>query len=227
MIVATRIHAFTAMLAVASVGLAQDSSLMLAPVPEQNVTGAPTLATSSFIYNPLPPGAQVRALALHDVITVLVDYRSTVLSEGNSELRKTGSYSSSLTDWLAFDGKDIFPAPQRRGDPTISGTLNSQLRAESDIDSRESLTFPIAATIVDIRPNGNLLVEGRRRIRVNEEVWMTYLTGSVPRQSIGPDRTVRDTSIANLRIDKYEEGAVRDGYARGWLNKWYGKYKPF
>lgn len=206
--------------------LAQDSSLLRAVSENQRIMPA-TIENSSFIYQPLPPEAQERPLQMHDVITVLVDYRSTTLSEGSNETIKTGAFSSVLTDWLAFDGNSIFPAPQRRGDPTVGGTVNSQLRAEADIETRESLTFPIAVEIVDIRPNQNLVIEGRRRIQVNEEVWETYLTGTVPRQAIGQDRVVREDSISNLRIDKREYGSVRDGSSRGWLQRWYGKYKAF
>lgn len=209
----------------ARLAVGQDGSLMALAPP--SVAGAATLDNSSFIYQTLPPEAMARPLEVQSIITVLVDYRSVMLSEGDAESIKVGSFNSALTDWIKFDGKDIFPAPQSNGDPTIGGTLNSQRVANSDVEQRESLTFPIAAKVVDIRPNGNLVIEGRRRVRVNEEVWMTYLTGTVPRQMIGPDWTVRDTSIADLRIDKYEEGAVRDGYARGWLSRWYGKYKPF
>lgn len=210
----------------ACVASAQEGGLSYAPAL-QPIAGAPTLNNSSFIYQSLPPEAMARPLEKESIITVLVDYRTVMLSEGSGESRKVGSYSAVLSDWLGFDGKDIFPAPQRRGDPTISGALNSQLRAESEVEQRESLTFAMAAKVVDIRPNGNLVIEGRRRVRVNEEVWMVYVTGTVARQTIGPDWTVRDTSIADLRVEKYEEGAVRDGYARGWLGRWYGKYKPF
>ena len=210
---------------VGATAAAQEGGLAFAP-PVQAV-GAPTLANSSFIYQSLPPEAMARPLEKESIITVLVDYRSVMLSEGSGEARKTGSFSTVLSDWIGFDGEDIFPAPQRRGDPTISGSVNSQLRAESDVEQRESLTFPIAAKVVDIRPNGNLVIEGRSEIHVNEEVWMTYLSGTVPRQMIGPDWTVRDSAIADKRIRKYEKGAVRDGYSRGWLSKWYGKYKAF
>lgn len=203
----------------------QEGGLAFAPPVE--TLGAPTLANSSFIYQSLPPEAMSRPLEKESIITVLVDYRSVMLSEGSGETRKTGTFSSALTDWIAFDGQDLFPAPQRRGDPTISGSVNSQLRAEADVEQRESLTFPIAAKVVDIRPNGNLVIEGRSEIHVNEEVWMTYLSGTVPRQMIGPDWTVRDSAIADKRIYKHEKGSVRDGYARGWLSKWYGKYKAF
>ncbi len=206
--------------------LAQDASLLRVSVNNDRLVGA-TIENSSFIYQPLPPESMNRPLQLHDVITVLVDYRSTMLSEGSGESIKTGSFNSVLSDWLKFDGKSISPAPQPNGDPTIGGSVNSQLRAESEVAARESLTFSIAAEIVDIRPNQNLVLEGRRSIRVNEEEWVMYLTGTVPRQSILQDRTVRDTSIANLRVEKFEQGAVRDGYARGWLQSWYGKYKAF
>lgn len=211
--------------ALASVAAAQEGSLTHARPVAAVTPGAPTLASTSFIYQALPPETMDRPLEKESIITVLVDYRSVMMSEGSGEAIKIGNFNASLTDWIGFDGKSIFAAPQRRGDPTVSGTLNSQMRAESEIEQRESLTFAIAAKIVDIRPNGNLVIEGVRSVRVNEEVWKIYLTGTAPRQGIGPDRTIRDTSIADLRVEKYEVGAVRDGYARGWLGRFYGKYK--
>lgn len=214
------------LLGIATTAAAQEGSLSYAR-PQQPVVGAPTLGSSSFIYQSLPPESMVRPLEKESIITVLVDYRSVMLSEGSGESIKIGTFNSVLSDWLGFDGQDIFPAPQRRGDPTVSGALNSQLRAESEVEQRESLTFSLAAKVVDIRPNGNLVIEGVRSVRVNEEVWKIYLTGTAPRQAIGPDRTIRDNSIADLRIEKYELGAVRDGYSRGWLAQFYGKYKPF
>lgn len=206
--------------------VAQDASLLRVSVNNERLMGA-TIENSSFIYQPLPPESMNRPLQLHDVITVLVDYSSSTQSEGSGESIKTGSFSTVLSDWLKFDGKSISPALQPNGDPTVGGSVNSQMRAESDIESRESITFSIAASIVDIRPNQNLVIEGRQSIQINEDEWDVFITGTVPRQSILQDRTVRHTSIANLRINKGEQGAVRDGYARGWLQRWYGKYKAY
>lgn len=225
----TLIHSLLILLLVTPIAMAQDSSLMLVTPPAAKTLSptTATLANSSFIYSTLPPEAQTRPLAIHDIITVLVDHRSTLLGEGSGQTRKIGNYKTTLTDWIKFNGKSINPAPQRLGDPAIGGTLNSQFRAESDIEARESLAFTIAAKIVDIRPNGDLVIEGRKEIKVNEEIWMTFLTGTVSRQFIGLDRTVRDSAISDLRINKYELGAVRDGYARGWLSRAYGKFKAF
>ena len=206
--------------------LAQDASLLLAqPAPQQ--AGQLTLENSSFMYRKLPPEAELRELKINDIITVLVDYRSSMMSEGDAESRRRISLNAVLTDWLKFDGKDIFPAPQGQGDPAVSGSLNSQYRAESEMELRDSLSFKIAAAVVDIRPNGNLVIEARREIRINEEVWVQSLTGIVRRQSIGPDRMVRSDEVAELRIEKRERGFVNDSYSRGWITRWYDKWKPF
>jgi len=203
---------------------AQDGSLF--QQPSQAPQGL-TLKSSSFVYRELPPEARPRQLQEQDIITVLVDFRSRFLSEGDAESRKTASLSAVLADWLKIDGGSLKPAPQADGDPTINGTLNSQYRAESDVELRDSLTFRMAAKIVDIRPNGNLVIEGHQEIRNNEERWRISITGVVRRESIQADRTVSSDAIAELNIDKEELGQVRDGYARGWFSRWYDKYKPF
>ncbi|MEM9185371.1 MAG: flagellar basal body L-ring protein FlgH [Planctomycetota bacterium] len=211
--------------ALAAAAAAQDGGLLHSAAPDPS---APlTLENSSYTFTPLPPEAEFRELRKEDIITVLVDYRTSTLSEGETETRKTASINGVLADWLGFDGKSIFAAPQSRGDPTVTGTLNSQFRAEGDLETRDSLTFRIAAKIVDIRPNGNLVVEAHRTITINEEQWEQSLTGVVRRQSIGPDRTVRSDAVADLKIHKREVGTVRNAYSPGWLNSWWGRFKPF
>jgi flagellar L-ring protein FlgH len=204
--------------------VAQDASLaMVHAIADQPPL---TLENSSFIYQKLPPEAEFRELKIHDIIKVLVDYRSTMKSEGEANNKKTANIQAALTDWLGFDGSDIYAAPQTKGDPAIAGKLNSQYKAQAELDSKDSLTFTIAAEIIDIQPNGNLVIEAHRTIQINDEQWQQSLTGIVRRSSILADRTVRSDEVADLRIDKREMGAVRDGYRRGWFLKWYDKWKP-
>jgi flagellar L-ring protein FlgH len=206
---------------------AQDASLLLAPPAGTQQKAPTTLENSSFMYRKLPPEAEQRELKINDIVTVLVDYRSSMLSEGDANAKRTTSLNAVLSDWLKFDGKDIFPTPMSRGDPRIKGQLDSQFKTQADTTTKDSLTFRIGAQVVDIRPNGNLVIEARREIQINDEVWMQSLTGVVRRQSIGPDRTVRSDEVAELRIEKREKGFVRESYERGWFTKWYDKWKPF
>ncbi len=203
---------------------AQDGSLFL--VPDQSARGL-TLENSSYMFQKLPPEAMPRQLQLHDIITVVVDVRSRFLSEGDAQNRKTQSLTAVLADWLKLENGHLKPAPQSDGDPTVSGTLNSQYRAQSDVELLDSLSFRMAAEIVDIQPNGNLVIEGHQTINNNEEQWRISLSGVVRREAIQADRTVSSDAIYDFRVDKEEMGQVRDGYARGWFARWYDRYKPF
>ena len=59
----------------------------------------------------------------------------------------------------------------------VSGTLNSQYRAQSDVELLDSLSFRMAADIVDIQPNGNLVIEGHQTIDNNEEQMAHFTFG--------------------------------------------------
>lgn len=206
---------------------AQDASLLLVPPVPPKQKAPLTLENSSFIYRKLPPEAEQRELQLNDIIMVVVDYRSALTSDGDANSKKTASFNAVLSDWLKFDGKNILPAPQNNGDPRISGALTSQYKTQADVQQKDALTFKIAASVVDIRPNGNLVIEGRSEVQNDDEIWEQSLTGVVRRQSIGPDRTVRSDDVAERRIRIRKKGFVHDATERGWLTKWYDQVKPF
>ena len=201
---------------------AQSASLFAQdlPVTEPGLT----LEKTSFLYQPLEPP---RTIKLRDLITVIVDEKSQVTSEADVERRKQYSLNAQLKDWVKLDGLNINKAPQKQGDPTVNGTLSAQARAQSDLETRDGMRFRIAAYVVDIRPNGHLVLEAHRKIRNNDEQWMQSLSGIVRPEDVLPNNTVLSEDVAELHIDKYEEGHVRDGYRRGWLYKFIDRYGAF
>jgi flagellar L-ring protein precursor FlgH len=115
-----------------------------------------TLDQASWTRIPIVPPREVRK---EDLVTIRVDIASQMTSEGEIENRKVASYDAIIKDWVILNGlKSIKPSPQSNGDPRISTALTQLYRAEGDVGSSESLKFDIAAKIVDIRPNGNLVL---------------------------------------------------------------------
>jgi flagellar L-ring protein precursor FlgH len=213
------IFALLITIALASTASAQSSSLYRQDLPVQEKVGPLKLQQGSWTYVPPPPVQEVR---LNDLVYVRVNIGSEVLSEGDSEVRKNALYDAILRNWLIMDGlRWIKPAPQTQGDQRIQGQLTQRRRAESFIETRDSLEFDIQARVVDIRPNGNLVLEARKHINNNEEHWEYSLTGECRSQDIGAGNTILSRNIADLRIDKRERGQVRDGYKRGWFAKWF------
>ncbi|QDV64502.1 Flagellar L-ring protein precursor [Crateriforma conspicua] len=184
----------------------------------------PGLAAVSWTYTPPLPR---RVFQIHDIVTIRVDEIARVLAEGSAESRKITQYSAVLSDWIRLTQGRLQPDEQPNGDPSVAGNTNNQYRAESDVDTSEALTFNIAARIVDIRPNGNLVLEARKKFRVNDNLWETALSGICRAQDVGPDNVVLSRDLIDLEIDKQDQGQLRDGYKRGWFTRWFDRLQPF
>jgi flagellar L-ring protein FlgH len=211
----------TLLLIVMAADAAAQSGSLYARVARQRPWSAKEL---SFIYQEHEPPKEYR---LHDIVVVLVDENTRVLSEGEINRKKKADGSMTLSDWIGIDGWAIRPDPQTPGDPTISGKMENKYKAEGELETRESLKLTIACTVVDIRPNGLLILEGHSSIRVNSEQWIVSLGGMVRAEDILPNNTVLSEKVADMRLDKREAGNVRDGYRRGWFQKWIDRYQPF
>ncbi len=166
-------------------------------------------------------------IRLHDLVTVVVDETAQVISEGGMDRRRQANLQLGLKDWILLDGLRLRPDPQDEGDPTVAGDFNQQYKTEADLETRDAMKFRIACRVVDIRPNGTLVLEGRRTIQNNEEVWEQSLTGVVRPEDILPNNSVLSENVADLRIFKREIGHVRDGYRRGWVQLWLDRVNPF
>lgn len=179
-----------------------------------------------FAHVPMP---EPRTLKLNDIVIVTVDEKSQVLSEGEMDRRKNASLKAALKDWIIFSPHSfgIRPDPQSAGEPKIDGQWDNKYRAEADFEARDAMKFSIAARIVDIRPNGTLVVEGRRVIKHNEDTWEYFLIGVIRPEDIKPNNTIESEKIAELHLWKRESGHVRDGYRRGWLMEWLDHFQPF
>jgi flagellar L-ring protein precursor FlgH len=193
-----------------------------APVAGQGVT----LQNASLYYRELP---QPRQLKKHDLISIRVDESAQALAEGEVERRKVASFDALLSDWLVFDSLfDINPAPQTKGDQRVQGSTNQIYRAEGDVGSVESLQFKITAEIVDIRPNGTLVLEAHKVVQNNNEIWEYRLTGVCRTEDVDPNTNViLSEDLAELNIFKRERGHVRDSYKRGWLLRGWDALRAF
>lgn len=185
---------------------------------------SPGLAQASWMYMPPSP---LRRFQKHDIITIRVDEMARMRAEGQVDNRKNSLYDALLRDWLRLTGGAIKPATQSDGDPRVNGQLNSLYRANSAVESREAVSFNIAAEIVDIRPNGNLVLEANKRIWVNDNVFETSLIGICRAEDIGPDNTLLSRDLLDAEIRKDERGRVADGYRRGWFQRWFEQFQPF
>ncbi len=174
------------------------------------------------------PPTQIRQIRLHDIVSIRVDESANSLLLGNATSRKTTAYDAVVRDWIRMVGIDTLkPATQSDGDPRVQMNQNEVYRGDSTLRTSETLTFNIASQVVDILPNGLIVLEGTTTITLNDNSLEISLIGTCRSEDIGADNTVLSRNLVNKRIQKKEDGHVRDGYSRGWFTRVFAKVKPF
>ena len=202
---------------------AQNSSLFNDDIP--TVQGKPlTLANTSWCYQKVEPPKEIK---LHDIITIIVEEKNQLISKGEVQRRRTAQYDAKLADWVKFKALNLQLSNPTSGDPEVNGQLNVQNQAQMELQTNDALLFRIAATVADIRPNGTFVIEARRQVRDNDELWEQTLSGIVRREDVLPNNTVMSENVAELFIYKKELGHVRDGYKRGWFSVLLDRFSPF
>jgi flagellar L-ring protein precursor FlgH len=90
-----------------------------------------------------------------------------------------------------------------------------------------SITASVAARIVSILPNGNIMIYGKRELKVNSETQIITISGIVRPSDIDSTNKVKSTYIADAKIEYSGFGAVGDTQSNGWLSRVLSNAWPF
>ena len=114
------------------------------------------------------------------------------------------------------------------GTNTLIGTnFSNSVKGEAQSDRKGQVTASIAARVVEVLPNGNLSLFGRRAMKVDNEVQYIVVTGIVRPQDISSSNRVDSTYLADSRIEYYGKGALSDKQKPGWGTRLIDNLWPF
>lgn len=181
------------------------------------------LMTSLIAVEPPPR----RKLQVNDLITVIV--REDLRSSSDATLKQDKSWDlmTELSKWIRVDGDEhLVPQHYTRGRPDIGFKYDDQYEGKGKTERKDTLITRIQARVVDVKPNGTLIIEAKRRIRTGEDVVATTLTGTCRSEDVTADNSVLSTQVYDLNIENKPEGAANDAAERGWIKKLVDFLKP-
>lgn len=160
--------------------------------------------------------SDVRAHRAGDILTILIDEQSTAEKRAETDLQRDSSFSSRLTP-PAFER----PAFLRRFLLSLaaSGEARSNYEGEGRTTRTDRATGILTARVVRVLDNGDLLIEGRRLVKVNDETQTLVVSGIVRPYDIGPDNTVASSRIADGEVRVEGTGAVSDRQRPGLIQR--------
>lgn len=174
-----------------------------------------------FIDSPKP-----RKILVHDIITVIVSENSESTQNSRFNRQRNAQLQAQLRQWIRIDDNGNLNTAANES-PQINGQLRSQLQSFGTAIDQEGLKYRIAATVVDVLPNGTLILEARKSITNNRDLWEYSLTGRIRSEDVLSNNTVLSENVADMVIAKRDYGKVRDSTKRGIIMTLYDWFLPF
>ena len=160
-----------------------------------------------------------KARGVNDIVMISVSESSSASNKAGLTTSKKNSTSMGIDSFLgletdlkgkltdSFDPKSLFGA-----------TTNNSNEGSGEATRSSTLSTYIAARVVDVMPNGNLVIEARKEVMVNKEKQTVVLRGIVRPRDISYDNVVASSAIADMQINFAGRGPVSEQTRRGWLS---------
>ncbi|MFT5082235.1 MAG: flagellar L-ring protein precursor FlgH [Lentisphaeria bacterium] len=160
-----------------------------------------------------------KASRIGDIITVVLQERTSSSKSSNVAIKKDNDIGVS-TD--AATGT-LFGTVPGIGNLGLGTGLNGEreFKGEADADQSNRLTGSISVTVVDVYPNGTLVIRGEKWITLNRGNEFIRISGLIRSDDISPENSIDSTKIANARITYSGTGDIADSSEMGWLSRFF------
>jgi flagellar L-ring protein precursor FlgH len=171
----------------------------------------PATPTTGSVWTPQSPfsdmASDYKARNVNDLIVIEVVESTTAAEDGLVKTARTFTANSGISALAGNLGANN--SLQNLFSPSSSRTLNGQSQTSSDA----SLSTNLSGRVVEVLPNGFLVIEAERQMFMNNQHQTVIIHGVVRPGDIGPTNAVASTSISNLEVELKGRGVVSDGVA--------------
>lgn len=181
-------------------------------------------SVSFFAVTPPEP----RVLKKHDLVTIIVREESNSSSEGTNDLSKEANITAKLNEYFKFDPKEFtITSAIPTAPPGVDFNAKREIKGDASVDRKDVITLRITASVLDVKPNGTVVLTASKKIKIDDEEQYIIIAGICRAEDVSADNTILSTQLAELEMSKQHTGAVRDTTRRGWLTKLLDAVAPF
>lgn len=170
-------------------------------------------ATQNMIIEPKALFSSVRARGVGDLVSIVIDEAPSMSDTGTYSTNKSNSVVENFTDAL----NTIFKTKLKGALDGVNGELN--VGGSTQMGRVMSLSDTVVAQVVQVLPNGNLLVQGKKSLVNQNERVDLIISGIVDPKWINQSGEILSSQVANLQFAMNGSGTVSRGQNEGILNK--------
>jgi len=162
---------------------------------------------------PLHPAANKTAYRVGDLVTVIISETQDVKNEEKTDLKKSSDLHYQLLNF------DISPGSFNTL-PEIQNDREDNFQGNAKVEKKGAFSARLTAIVMDTLPNGNLVLQGRRELRIDDELKVIEFSGIVRRYDVTAANTVKSEFVADARISYSGDGPVTRATKRHGLGGW-------
>ncbi len=167
-----------------------------------------------------------RARYVGDILTVNIKESNRASAESESTATRTANVSASI-DALNVPPFNVNPLNRVAGLNAAAESSNT-FSGGGDVGNTNAFNGTITVTVIEVLPNGNLLVSGEKQVSIGHQQEFIRLSGVVnPRDIRSESHSVDSSRIADARIEYKASGYISEAQVMGWLARFFLSALPF
>ena len=197
------------------------------PTPE---TPAPTHQYANSLWQ---PGARAffrdqRAQRVGDIMRINIDIQDQAVMDDQTRRERKMNDNVSNPNLFGLE-KRLYGILPGKADPTNLLNVSDGNKTEGigRINRQDRVRTQVAATVTQVLPNGNLVVDGKQEMRINFELREVSIKGIVRREDISSSNTVELSQVAEARLIYGGRGQLTDIQQPRWGNQVIDAVSPF
>lgn len=152
-----------------------------------------------------------RAIQRGDIMTVVIEIDEKAEISNATGRARSGSETLNMPQLVGLAQRlDAQLTEGASSADLVSINSSSKSSGDGSVKRKEKLTLRIAATIVDVLPNGVLSISGSQELRVNFEMRELLVTGFVRPEDISRQNEITYDKIASARVSYGGRGQISD-----------------
>jgi flagellar L-ring protein FlgH len=167
---------------------------------------------------------RLQTFKVGDIITVTLNETAQTNVRSTYNRPRNGQYTAQLAQFIRINSKGNLDNAALNS-PDIDGELQSRLQSTGQVTESESMKYRVGAAVIEVLPDGVLVLEAHKSWVDNKDLWEYTLAGKVDPKRVSPDGSVLSKNVADLSIAKVLHGKPTDSTKRAWfirLNDWIG-----
>ncbi|THF64179.1 flagellar basal body L-ring protein FlgH [Pseudothauera rhizosphaerae] len=165
-----------------------------------------------------------RARNIGDIITINLVERNTASKSANAAAGRSSGLSAGIT--LTAPNIPSVATNKLNGAGLDIG-LDSDFTGQGAAAANNVFNGTISVTVIDVYPNGNLLVSGEKLVAINQGNEYIRFSGVINPVSVSSANTVQSTQVADARIEYRGSGFIDEANSMGWLQRFFVAISPF